>query len=78
MDGAAVLGQWKQGYVEAFGLVIAKELGGEEAAMLGLWIPIELKANGGEAVFSDGLIAVAAGDGEGEQDEECGMRKESA
>jgi hypothetical protein len=70
------LGQGKQGYVETFRFVIAEELGCEKAAVFWLRIPIELQANWREAVVCSGLIAVAAGDGEreGEQDKECGMR----
>ena len=79
LDGAAVLGQWQEGYVEALGFVIAQELGGEKAAVLGLGVPIELEAHRGEAVVGCRLIAVTAGDDECEgQLDECGVRKECA
>ncbi len=59
---AAVLRQGKNGHVEAFGLVVAEKLRGEEAAMLGLRIPVELQAHGREAAAAElAWLAVATG-----------------
>ena len=63
-------GRGRDGHVEALGFVVAKQLRCVKAAMLGLRIPIELKANGSEAVLGGGLVAAATARARAERD--CG------
>jgi hypothetical protein len=59
-----VLGQRQDGYVETLGLVVAEKLRGKKSAMLGLGIPIELQANGREAIRRSCLLSATACEGE--------------
>ncbi len=64
LSDAAVLGERKDGYVQAFGLVVAEQLRGIETAVFRLGIPIELQADRREAVHLRGPGGPAASNDE--------------